>query len=51
MPKHFFSVRVTERWHTLPCEVVESPSLETCKSRLDVGLGRRLWGSLLEAAA
>ncbi|KFV46214.1 hypothetical protein N328_10228, partial [Gavia stellata] len=31
--KHFFPVRVTERWHRLPREAVKSPSLETLKSR------------------
>jgi len=35
MRKNFFPLRVTEPWNTLPREVVESPSLETFKTRLD----------------
>ncbi|KFQ87900.1 hypothetical protein N337_08700, partial [Phoenicopterus ruber ruber] len=37
--EHFFTVRVTELWHRLPREAVESPSLEIFKSHLDVVLG------------
>ncbi|KAK4806261.1 hypothetical protein QYF61_013405 [Mycteria americana] len=47
--KHFFfPVRVTQHWHRLPREVVESPSLEIFKSHLDVVLGNWLWMTLLE---
>ncbi|KFV83217.1 hypothetical protein N308_12912, partial [Struthio camelus australis] len=36
MRKNFFPVRVREHWNRLPGEVVESPSLEIFKTRLDV---------------
>jgi len=35
MRKNFFTLRVMEPWNRLPREVVESPSLEIFKSRLD----------------
>jgi len=35
MRKNFFPLRVTEHWKRLPREVMESPSLEICKTRLD----------------
>ncbi|KFQ88984.1 hypothetical protein N337_10747, partial [Phoenicopterus ruber ruber] len=37
--KQFFTMRVVKHWHRLPREVVEAPSLETFKVRLDGALG------------
>ncbi|KFQ85774.1 hypothetical protein N337_01188, partial [Phoenicopterus ruber ruber] len=36
--KKFFTMRGVKHWHRLPREVVEAPSLETFKVRLDGAL-------------
>jgi len=46
MRKNFLPLRVTEPWHRLPREVVESLSLEIFKPRLDKFLCSLLWVTL-----
>lgn len=36
--KTFFIVRVMRHWHWLPREVMDTPSMEVFKARLDVAL-------------
>ena len=36
-------VRVVTHWNRLPKEVVDAPSLEAFKARLDVALGSLVW--------
>ncbi|KFP66358.1 hypothetical protein N322_07280, partial [Cariama cristata] len=38
MKKKFFTMRVVKHWKSLPREVIDAPSLETCKVRLDRAL-------------
>jgi len=37
--RKFFTLRVVMHWKRLPKEVVDAPSLEAFKARLDVALG------------
>ena len=39
----FFTQRVVMHWNRLPKEVVDAPSLEAFKARLDVALGSLVW--------
>ena len=41
--KKFFTQRAVMHWNRLPKEVVDAPSLETLKARLDVALGSLVW--------
>ncbi|KFV66450.1 hypothetical protein N307_14297, partial [Dryobates pubescens] len=40
--KKFFTMRVVKHWNRLPRKVVEAPSLDVFKARLDVALGNLL---------
>ena len=39
MRRKFFTQRMVTHWNSLPKEVVDVPSLEAFKARLDVALG------------
>ena len=41
--RKFFIQRVVTHWNRLPKEVVDAPSLEAFKARLDVALGSLVW--------
>ena len=41
--RKFFTQRVVTQWNRLPKEVVDAPSLEAFKARLDVALGSLVW--------
>ena len=41
--RKFFTQRVMLHWNRLPKEVVDAPSLEAFKARLDVALGSLVW--------
>ena len=41
--KKFFLVRVVKNWHRLPREVVDAPSLEVFKARLDGALSNLVY--------
>ena len=50
MGKHF-TLRVVRHWSGLPREAVESPSLETFKTQVDVTMSNLLQLALLEQGA
>ena len=41
--KKFFTVRMVRHWDRLPRYVVDAPSLETFKAKLDQALGNLMW--------
>ena len=49
--KKFFTQRVVTHWNRFPREVVDAPSLEAFKARLDVALGSLVkWLAILHIA-
>ena len=45
--RKFFTQGVVTHWNRLPKEVVDAPSLEAFKARLDVALGSLVWWLLI----
>ena len=43
MRKKLFTISVTRHWDRLPREVVDAPSLEVFKARLDGALDNLVW--------
>jgi len=43
MRRKFFTQTVVTHWNRLPKEVVDAPSLNAFKARLDVALGSLVW--------
>ena len=41
--RKFFTQTVVTHWNRLPKEIVDAPSLEAFKARLDVALGSLVW--------
>ena len=41
--KTFFTVRVVRHWNRLPKDVVDAPTLEAFKARLDGALSNLVW--------
>jgi len=41
--KKFFTMRVVKHWHRLPRALVDAPSLEVFKARLDGALSNLVW--------
>ena len=41
--RKFFTQQVVTHWNKLPKEVVNAPSLEAFKARLNVSLGSLVW--------
>ena len=41
--RKFFTQSLVTHWNRLPSEVVDAPSLEAFKARLDMALGSLVW--------